>query len=75
MSILIKGMEMPKNCGECVYMMSVYAFNGYSNICSITEGGCTLSSQGRPPHCPLIELPPHGRLIINEKGDVTVEDS
>lgn len=49
MSVLIRGMEMPKNCTGCP-------------IC------CGLPYQhrdvkGRRPDCPLIELPPHGRLI------------
>ena len=60
MSILIN-MEMPKNCYECPMIMSVFVFKGDSDICSITEGGCTYDS--RPPHCPLISIPPHGRLI------------
>ena len=61
MSILIKGMEMPPNCYECPLMLSVFVFEGDSDICSITEGGCTAES--RPPHCPLTEIPPHGDLI------------
>ena len=49
MSILIRGMAMPKNCTGCP-------------IC------CGLPYQhrdvkGRRPDCPLIELPPHGRLV------------
>ena len=41
MSILIKGMKMPKSCGSC--------FVGDRTICS--------------NNCPLVEIPPHGRLI------------
>ena len=54
MSVLIKGMEMPKNCGECPMVCEF-------DLCHITKGGRTLSE--RPPHCPLIEVPKHGRLI------------
>ncbi len=48
MSVLVKNMEMPQNCTGCP-------------IC------CGLPYQhrdvkGRRPDCPLIELPPHGRL-------------
>lgn len=48
MGVFIKGMEMPKNCTGCP-------------IC------CGLPYQhrdekGRRPDCPLVELPPHGRL-------------
>ena len=52
MSVIVKGMEMPKNCVGCP-------------IC------CGLPYQhrdekGRRPDCPLIELPPHGRLIAEK---------
>lgn len=45
MSILIQGMEMPKNCNECIVNCDVFTF-----------------TDKRSPDCPLIELPPHGRL-------------
>ena len=48
MSILIKGMEMPKNCTECHARCRLY-LNG---------------RKFRHPDCPLIEIPTlHGRLI------------
>ena len=48
MSILINGMEMPKNCGACPLRLAwcrerIYMVN-------------------RPQCCPLIELPPHGLI-------------
>jgi len=49
MSILIKGMEMPKNCRQCFYKRSGCPRNKYN--------------QGRPTDCPLVEVKPHGRLI------------
>lgn len=50
MSVLIKGIEMPKSCMDCKLKMAV---------------GCcgNLPHNTRMPHCPLVELPPHGRLI------------
>ena len=54
MSILIKGMEMPKSCYDCPAECEDY-------ICGITKGGCTWAE--RPPHCPLVPISPHGRLI------------
>lgn len=60
MSILIKGMEMPKRCEDC------------RAICSHTEGWrCGLVSPTTRPmtftelykNCPLVEIPKHGRLI------------
>jgi len=61
MGVYIKGMKMPNDCYECPLMMTVFVFKGESNICSITDGGCTKGE--RPPHCPLVEVKPHGRLI------------
>lgn len=49
MSVLIKGMEMPKNCAGCF----------------LRVGQCSkrIYMENRPSDCPLIEVPePHGRL-------------
>lgn len=69
MAILIKGMAMPKNCMDC-------PFRGFDrtgergNICFINESvtlHAVLDGMDvkfvRMGDCPLIELPPHGRLI------------
>jgi len=58
MSILIKGMEMPKNCNSCRLL-------DWSNgCCSLTNEATTnRRCVYRMEWCPLIELPPHGRLI------------
>jgi hypothetical protein len=64
--ILIKGMEMPKSCWECevgsasqldnktcpFYAMEGQEQENYQN--KIAEG------------CPLVEIPPHGRLIDSD---------
>jgi len=57
MSILIKGMEMPKNCFDCPLFDDVY-----------TDGlGVPLdyyqASGETKKDCPLVPVPPHGRLI------------
>ena len=66
MSVLIKGMEMPKSCLICV--------------CDIPKGNCDLWRNQTPeehrrerhPDCPLVEVPtPHGRLI---DADALVHD-
>ena len=51
MSILIKGMEMPKSCGNCFF----------DTHCD----NWRLRNWGAPPpdDCPLVPVPPHGRLI------------
>ena len=59
MSILIQGMEMPKNCKNCPLR---YSSTGYA-WCDITGESLALEIDMRDDTCPLIELPPHGRLI------------
>ena len=63
MSILIKGMEMPKDCIFCPM------FRGAWTMCTVLNK--TTSVKGRPDDCPLVPVPPHGRLIdadtINER--------
>lgn len=64
MSILIKGMEMPRDCEECRFS-------------EVIDGlGCIVThlvilrryGQDKPKWCPLIEVPtPHGRLIDADK--------
>lgn len=60
MSVIIKGMEMPKSCEDCGF---------YGIEC---EGGCALTKyyvlrkkdEDRPKWCPLVDLPePHGNLV------------
>ena len=51
MSILIRGMEMPNVCAYCFLDASECDLHAKVNIW-----------RERHPNCPLIELPPHGRL-------------
>ena len=60
MSILIKGMEMPKTCAECPLLD--YSSCKVSNEC----GGIDLPREEHKD-CPLIEVPPHGDLIEESK--------
>ncbi len=65
MSILIKGMEMPKRCFECIFLTTVpnfFCLAGKRDLCA--EHGINIS---RPDWCPLIEVPPHGRLVDIDK--------
>jgi hypothetical protein len=67
MSILINGMEMPKDCGHCQF--KYINMSGYV-ICEMLHNQIVLEQFGaRFDHCPLIEIPtPHGRLIL-ENGE------
>ena len=48
MSVLIKGMEMPKNCDVC-FMRDACEYS--------------MPLEKRLTDCPLVEVPKHGRLI------------
>ena len=73
MSVLIKGMEMPKNCNAC-------RFAGYGgvkcelNVCMFTGHNQPTLSPSRLATCPLIEIPPHGRLIDADALDKKCEE-
>ena len=53
MSILIKGMKMPKSCESCMFSR-----RSIRNI-----DWCVLTERDLPCECPISEVPPHGRLI------------
>ena len=60
MSVLIY-MEMPKSCFECKLLDYTDTFKCRVRFESLAgEHGINIS---RPDWCPLIEIPPHGRLI------------
>ena len=61
MSLIIKGLDMPKNCDECQLTNGVICYA----ILSDNEDDYVLDNlKSRHPLCPLIEIPtPHGRLI------------
>lgn len=64
MSVLIKGMEMPKNCDSCP---CYYETEGaWRDECQVLRKECAISEE-RPSWCPLVEIPPHGRLIDADK--------
>ena len=66
MSVLIKDIEMPKNCYECPLNMGAYSPAEYEKrYCHITGRSMRLSDyKRRPSDCTLVELPEkHGGLI------------
>ena len=72
MSVLIKGMEMPKHCTECLFW-----HDGIWEHCILNEeiqNGDLPEFEGQYPHnCPLVEVSePHGRLI--DADAVILED-
>lgn len=60
MSILIKGMKMPKDCIKCPFCLLA---DGHWK-CLADGSFADFGGTCRPPKCQLIEVPtPHGRLI------------
>ena len=60
MGVYIPGMEMPKSCAECPCF-------GQYDACDVTGSWKWKDefdqNKERLPDCPLIQVPPHGRLI------------
>lgn len=72
MSVLIRGMEMPKGCPSCQFVMAYYCLLiGISDDNEVTNyiNECH-------PKCPLVEIPtPHGDLVDRDKLMTEVMDS
>lgn len=78
--ILIKGMEMPKSCGDCPFLYDhdacyvsgmwndmrfmLLCFNGHTDEYRLGEFPF---KEKRVDWCPLVEVPTHGRLIDADK--------
>lgn len=66
MSVLIKGIQMPKNCAECPVALS-------GKYCRINKTYTTyIKLPIRPDHCPLVEFPEHHGDLIN-RNDLVKE--
>ena len=68
MRVYIKGMEMPKNCDTCLFDDGVHCMAYPPSEDMVYD-----IADGKPEWCPLAELQPHGRLII-EEGEIIAED-
>ena len=64
MSVIVKGMKMPVMCSYCKFREP---FIDYA-YCHLAEMDMEYeeSDNCRHPDCPLIELSPHGRLIVEK---------
>lgn len=70
-SILIEGMEMPKDCIECRFCL----FTGVYWKCLVDGSHADFGGTCRPSECPLVPVPPHRRLIdASEKIRVQMYD-
>ena len=62
MSVMIKGMEMPENCYDCLF------YGESASVCLIPPNGIIEKEWSRPDWCPLVEVPeekPH-RITVKE---------
>ena len=59
MSVLIKGMEMPKTCGECRFSVDGWCYA----IASNDDQPGYINPYEKVKWCPLVPVPSHGRLI------------
>lgn len=63
MSVLIKGMEMPQGCDDCP-LAGDFKCNLMPSIPALCkEYDIAVQNGKRLNNCPLVEIPPHGRLI------------
>ena len=67
MSILIRGMEMPKCCYDCPFIRASFAGDYYCAKGKGDEDDLKKLYSQRMADCPLTELSPHGRLIDADK--------
>ena len=67
MSILIKGMEMPKSCGQCRFFAWSRGVGQHCAVASDITFHATIDGMDvayeRNGDCPLVPVPSHGDLI------------
>lgn len=68
MSVLIKGMKMPKSCFECVYKHKFFSDMRCYEFPDFEFDGTEKfpHMEDRSHYCPLVPVPPHGDLIDQE---------
>lgn len=60
MSVLIRGMEMPQSCLDCEFEAPTI---DHHECCILTKKSYNWGLTTRPSDCPIVSVPPHGRLI------------
>lgn len=69
MSVIVMGMEMPENCYDCPFVRVSCGNDYYCAKGNGTEDNIRVLMSKRMDDCPLIEVPPHCRLIDADKID------
>ena len=71
MSVLVKGMKMPKHCAECGFLETEYTLE-CNCLRKIMQG----IFEGRDRDCPLVEVhTPHGRLCDADAVKECLDDA
>lgn len=79
--VLIKGMEVPKACGDCPFFKRGANPMGEDFIFAQPWGDCLVSGEENviehdiSKDCPLVEVPPHGGLISRQDVIQVLKDS
>lgn len=80
MSVLVRGMDMPKSCYACMFFAQTDYWNKEDEAdilshCKRTGEKTWESVNGYLPNCPLVPVPAHGRLIDADAVAKMVLDS
>jgi len=76
MSVLIKGMKMPNNCGMCSMAHRNFDGNKTRLACYAVCDWADDSGEGRLHNCPLVEVQEkHGRLIDADRLCVDITET
>lgn len=62
MGVYIRGMEMPTNCAWCRFLQSTGPIPKRELFCGIDTNN-NIHDYKPDKGCPLVSIPPHGRLI------------
>lgn len=81
MSVLIKGMDLPKSCATCklICQDTAYKISTFEQVITyfckgLDENNVIQNTLIKLPNCPLVEIPtPHGRLIDADRLYETIE--
>lgn len=79
MSVLIKGMEMPGSCYYCPFADGSWGYSPpHKKRCLISGKDMPVDEryvQKNQPVCPLVPVPPHGRLIDADALRQSIKES
>lgn len=69
MSVVVQGMEMPTSCASCEWSKLSKMDLGMSCFCTLAKkiGSLEIAKNNRMDFCPLVPVPPHGRLIDGDE--------